>query len=78
MPEAGQPVLFFFEYPIRIGCFRHTNLSQDSGKPRGGSGMCPWNPLTANHIAKSTNEKTATRYPKRVAALLSFLVWMLS
>lgn len=38
----------------------------------------PVEPLIANHIAKSTNEKTAARYPKRVAALLSFWVWMLS
>ena len=38
----------------------------------------PVEPLTANHIANSTNEKAAARYPKRVAALLSFWVWMLS
>lgn len=38
----------------------------------------PVESLIANHIAKSTNEKTAAHYPKRVAALLSFWVWMLS
>lgn len=42
--RSGAASVVFFEYPIRIGCFRHTNLSQDSGKPRGGSGICPWNP----------------------------------
>lgn len=42
--RSGAASVVFLEYPIRIGCFRHTNLSQDSGKPRGGSGICPWNP----------------------------------
>ena len=77
MPEAGQPVLFFSNTQLELAAsgiqiFRKTaaNLEAVPEYARG--------TLTANHIAKSTNEKAAARYPKRVAALLSFWVWMLS